>query len=625
MEKIRIEDISEQELFSKVEKPAQYIGGEYNSISKDWSDIKAKMAFLFPDTYEIGMSHLGLRLLYEAVNSHPHYLMERAFAPMADMEALLREREIPLFSWETRHLLRDFDVLGFTLQYELSYTNILNMLNLAGLPLLSKEREDWPLVIAGGPCVYNPEPLADFIDLFIIGEGEEVILELMAKVAEVRSRGGSKQDFLAEIRGLGGVYIPNDYQIEYDEEGKIISVQALNNAPAVVQRRIIKDFDQAPFPVKGILPNIRVVHDRLMLEIMRGCCRGCRFCQAGIIYRPVREKDPQVLLKQAREHLAATGYDEMGLISLSSADYTEIGFLVDSLLAEHSCSKVGISLPSLRADAFSVDLAHQVQQVRKSGLTFAPEAGSQRLRDSINKGVCEEDIMTAVRAAFCHGWNNIKLYFMIGLPGETDEDILGIAAMCRKIIACARENRVYGSRKPLKISVGVSSLVPKCNTPFQWKGQNSQAELRRKQNLLRDAMRPMRQVSLSCHRVEESSLESVFARGGRELGKALILAWSKGCRFDGWSEHFNYYQWSQAFIEAGLDLEALACQDFAQEQILPWDHISCGVEKSWLWQEKEKSELALITEDCRQTGCNGCGICDNLSVENHLQKPWSCQ
>ncbi len=439
MTTIKSETRWEQEVWPQVERPSQYAGGEYHSVVKDWFQVQAKMAFLFPDTYEIGMSHLGLRLLYEAVNRQPAFLLERAFAPQADLEAQLRQRGLPLFAWESRRPLADFDVLGFTLQYELSYTNILNMLDLAGLPVTRAAREDWPLVIAGGPCAYNPEPLADFIDLFVIGEGEEVLLDLLAAVAQVRAAGGGKQDLFALLRGRRGIYIPGDYTIAYGSRGQVVDFQAHNGAPAAIEKCLLPELDDAPFPIDGILPHTRVVHDRLMLEVMRGCCRGCRFCQAGIIYRPVREKSLAVLTDQARRSLAATGYDEVGLISLSSADYTQIQELTQALLTEHGPNRVGVSLPSLRADAFSVDLAGQVQRVRKSGLTFAPEAGSQRLRDSINKGVEEEDIMTAVAAAFSQGWDSVKLYFMIGLPGETEADIAGIAEICRRIVRCAKE------------------------------------------------------------------------------------------------------------------------------------------------------------------------------------------
>ena len=603
-----------QDILSRVERPGQYIGNEYNTVQKDWQKTKIKMAFLFPDTYEIGMSYLGLRLLYEVVNSREDALLERSFAPQTDMEKLMREQDLLLFSWESHRPVKDFDVIGFTMQYELSYTNILNMLDLAGLPVLASERHDWPLVIAGGPTAYNPEPLSDFIDLFVIGEGEEVLLDLLALVEQVKNSGGSKEELLNRAVSIDGIYIPSFYDISYHKTGKISAVIAKKNAPSVIKKRILGDIDNAVFPHKGIIPHVKTVHDRIMLELMRGCSRGCRFCQAGMIYRPVREKSLATLIKQAEELAYSTGYDEIGLMSLSSADYSRINDLVDGLLTRLSSDYVNVSLPSLRADALSVKLAAKVQEVRKSGITFAPEAGSQRLRDIINKGIIDDNILEATRAAFSQGWSNIKLYFMIGLPGETDEDILGIAQLCRKIIDCARQSRPEGRKKPLKISLGVASFVPKADTPFQWRGQDSTEEIMRKQRLLRDSLRPLKQVSLSCHNVNESVLESVFARGDRLLGKVLLLAWQKGCRFDGWSEYFRFDIWQEAFEEVGLNINDYAGREYDITDILPWDHISSGVDKSWLWQENLRASEGLLTKDCREQ-CSGCGVCNNLKVD----------
>ncbi len=622
MAKIKADIILEQEILPLVERPAQYIGGEYNSILKNWQKTKVKMAFLFPDTYEIGMSHLGLRILYGAVNREEGFLMERSFAPLADMEAIMREKGLPLFSWESKHFIKDFDIVGFTLQYELSFSNVLNMLDLSGLPLQSNKRRGWPLVIAGGPVAFNPEPLADFIDLFVIGEGEEVLVELMALVERVKAADGQKEDVLAQAAAIKGIYIPSLYNISYGKDGAILEISPQGGAPAIVEKRIITDFDNAPFPIKGLLPNTKIVHDRLMLEIMRGCCRGCRFCQAGIIYRPIREKGLQKLLEQAKAQLDATGYDEIGLVSLSSADYTQIEALASRLIEEHAPDCIGISLPSLRVDAFSVALADQVQQVRKSGLTFAPEAGTQRMRDSINKGINEEEIFQAAAAAFREGWSKVKLYFMLGLPGETDEDILGIAQICRGIIRCFKENRPPGKGRPLAISLGVASFIPKPHTAFQWYGQVNKDELLRRQALLKAEIRPLKAVSLSMHNVNESFLEAAFARGGRPLGKVLENAWKKGCRFDGWREHFRFDLWQEAFTEAGFTIEEFANRQYSYGEILPWEHISCGVDKAWLWQEKEKAEAALITPDCRGGDCSGCGVCQNTACENILQGPW---
>ena len=615
MSKINETIVLNQEILSKVERPGQYIGEEYNTVKKDWHNTKVKMAFLFPDTYEIGMSFLGLRLLYEAVNNNEDMVLERSFAPLIDMEKLMREEGLLLFSWESHHSVKDFDVIGFTLQYELSYTNILNMLDLSGLPVLVKDRKDWPLVIAGGPTAYNPEPLSDFIDLFVIGEGEEVLLELLSLVKDIKEKGGTKKELLKEALTIQGIYIPSFYDISYHNSGKIAAIIAKENAPQIVNKRILKDMDRAVFPDKGIIPHIRTVHDRIMLEIMRGCGRGCRFCQAGMIYRPVREKDADVLLRQADALVASTGYDEIGLMSLSSADYSQIEKLVDGLINKHGSNCIGVSLPSLRADALSVSLADKVQQVRKSGITFAPEAGTQRLRDIINKGIKEEDILEAASAAFSQGWSSIKLYFMIGLPGETDEDILGISLLCRKVIDCARQSRPPGRKKPLKISLGVASFVPKPHTPFQWSGQNSMEELKRKQSLLRDSIRPLKQVVLSYHNVFESALEAAFARGDRRLAKVLITAWRKGCKFDGWSEHFHASLWQEAFDETGFTIEEYANREYQYEDILPWDHISSGVNKRWLWQENLRAKDGKLTEDCRDGKCSGCGVCEKLQVK----------
>lgn len=608
-------DEVENLLLPYVDKPAQYLGGEYNSIEKDWSSLDATMVLLFPDLYEIGMSHLGMRILYDVVNRRPEYAFERSFAPEVDMEKLMREHNIPLFSWENYHAVRDFDVVGVTLQYEMSFSNILNMLELAGIPLLANERPDWdyPVVLAGGPCAYNPEPLADFFDLFVIGEGEDVELELLDLYTACRREGVSKDEFLRRACQIPGIYVPKFYTPVYDEQGRLLEMQVAEGAPQRVLKRIIKDMDSVPFPENQIVPFSQIVHDRAVIEVMRGCNRGCRFCQAGIIYRPVREKSPEVLREQAAKALAGTGYDEVGMISLSTADYSCIDPLIDTLLAEHSGSGVSVSLPSLRVDALSVGLAERIQRVRKSGLTFAPEAGTQRLRDIINKGVNEEDIFSAVSAALQAGWSSFKLYFMAGLPFETDEDLLGIAALARQILALGNGG---GRKRRLNITVSVSFFVPKSNTPFQWFGQNSREELARKRELLYAAFKPIRGARLNCHDIEVSFLEGVFSRGDRRLGAALLEAHRLGCKFDSWHEHFAYDAWLQAFANVGIDPAAYAERVFGQEECLPWDHIDCGVNKRWLWHEWQKAEAGEKTADCRKGACSGCGICPALGCDN---------
>ena len=615
----------ESQMLPYVDKPAQYLGGEYNTVEKDWQQAAATMALLFPDLYEIGMSHLGMRILYEVVNKRPEYLLERVFAPATDMEKLMRENHIPLFSWDNYHAVRDFDIVGVTLQYEMSFSNILNMLDLAGLPLLAADRAgdgwQWPLVVAGGPCAYNPEPLADFFDLFIIGEGEDVEPELLDLYTECRRTGLSREQFLHRAAALQGIYVPQLYQPIYTEDGRLKAMQVGPDAPARVQKRLVQDMNTALFPECQIVPFAQIVHDRAVIEVMRGCNRGCRFCQAGIIYRPVREKSPEVLRAQAAKALAATGYDELGMISLSTADYSCVSPLIDQLLADYSADGVSVSLPSLRVDAVSVGLADKLQTVRKGGLTLAPEAGTQRLRDIINKGVNEEDIFAAVQAALAAGWNTIKLYFMAGLPYETDDDLRGIAQLARQILALGRSRASAADmdakpRRPLNITVSVAFFVPKAHTPFQWFGQNSRTELQRKRELLFAEFKHIRGARLNCHDIELSFLEGVFSRGDRRLGQVLLAAHKLGCKFDSWHEHFAYDKWLQAFDQAGIDPAEYAERQFAQEDCLPWEHIDCGVSKKWLWQEWEKAARSEKTLDCRQGPCNGCGICQALGCEN---------
>lgn len=607
MESLR--QLLEEEILPGVTKPLRYVGNEYNVVNKDWDSVKARMLFAFPDIYEVGMSHLGMRILYHLVNEKADYLMERVFAPWTDMEQAMRARGIPLFSLESCRPVREFDCIGFTLQYEMSYTNVLNMLDLGQIPLLARDRgSEYPLVIAGGPCAFHPEPLADFIDAFVIGEGEEILPEIMELIARNRTenRGGrNKETILRALSGLSGVYVPALYQMGVSPR---------------IKKRVVSDLDWAYFPLRPIVPYLDIVHDRIMLEVLRGCSRGCRFCQAGIIYRPVRERKEDTLKNQARELVCNTGYHEISLTSLSTSDYTGIDTLVKDLLDSYQQETVGISLPSLRVDSFSLSLAKQIQRVRKAGLTFAPEAGTQRLRDVINKGVSEENLMEVAEAAFRAGWTQIKLYFMIGLPAETLEDLDGIADLAYKVLALGLKNlRERGSYQQPKITVSVSSFVPKPHTPFQWEGQDSLAGLQEKQRYLKNKIRD-RRIQYNYHEAPLSVLEAVFAKGGRELGAVLLEAWRRGCRFDSWSEHFRYDIWLEAFRKFGLEPEEMARTAQGRDDPLPWDHIDSGVTKEYLWQERMRAYQAATTGDCREQGCLGCGICLDTEVRTVLQK-----
>ena len=597
-------------ILNKVEKPARYIGMEQNSITKDLDKVKVKFAFCFPDIYDVGMSHLGLHILYNLINEVEDFVCERVFSPWIDMEELMRKENIPLYTLENKEEVKNFDFLGFTLQYEMSYTNILNILDLAEIPLLSKDRDDsHPLIIAGGPCAYNPEPLADFIDVFVLGEGEEVILELLNKYKEHKEKNWDKELFLKDILSIEGIYIPKFYDIKYNDDGTIKEmIPLIDEVPIKIKKRIIRDLHSMYSPKTMIVPYIETIHDRVVLEIFRGCTHGCRFCQAGMIYRPIREKLPSRLLELAEELIKNTGYEDISLSSLSTCDYSELQLLVSSLMDKFQDKNVGVSLPSLRLDSFSIDILKEIEKVRKSGLTFAPEAGSQRLRDVINKGVDEEDLINAVSYAFKEGWSRIKLYFMIGLPTETDEDVLGIKELSY-LVKDLFFNRPKEERKGnFSVTASASCFVPKPFTPFQWVKQESIDEFTRKAYLVKDNIKDNK-VTFNYHDAELSYVEAVFARGDRRLSEVLLEAWKKGCRFDGWSEHFKYDLWLEAFEDVSIDGDFYAIRDRDKDEIFPWDFIDIGVSKKYLYREYQKALSAVTTNDCR-LACTGCGLQD---------------
>ena len=594
------------ELFSQVQKPARYSGGELNSVVKDPAAVSVRFAFCFPDLYEVGMSHLGMKILYGLFNQREDIWCERVFMPDTDMEQLMRERQLPLFALESRDPINTFDFIGFTLQYEMSYTAVLNMLDLAGLPLRAEERDErYPLVVAGGPCTCNPEPIADFVDVFFLGEGEEVDLELIDLYKEHRKNGYNKAQFLREAAQIEGVYVPSLYTVSYEEDGRIRSIVPTDGAPERVKKRIIADLDTCYYPESFVVPFTDIVHDRFMSEIFRGCIRGCRFCQAGFIYRPVREKSVGTIDRQSRALCESTGYEEFSLSSLSTSDYTKLTELLPRLLDWAEKKKTNISLPSLRVDGFSEELANQLNVLRRSGLTFAPEAGTQRLRDAINKNVTEDEIMRTTAKAFSGGWTAVKLYFMMGLPTETEEDIVGIAELGQRIVNAYYQNPDKPRGKGVTVSVSVSCFVPKPFTPFQWEPMDTREQLIEKQKLLSKSV-TTKKIALHTHDPSTSFWEGVLARGDRRLCRVMEKAFRRGCKRDAWSEHFHLDVWLDVMRECGLDPAFYANRKREFTEILPWDHLDYGVTKAFLIRENERAHESVTTPNCREK-CSGCG------------------
>ncbi len=594
-----------EHILSRVQKPARYTGGEYNSIIKEKSRVDTRFAMCFPDTYEIGMSNLGMRILYGLINEMDGVWCERVFSPWTDMEAEMRKAGILLYGLESGDPIRDFDLIGISVGYEMGYTNVINLLDLAGLPVRAEDRPDLsPIVVIGGTCAYNPEPLAPFADIFSLGEGEDVTKEMITLYRRAKKEHWSKQQFLITASKIPGLYVPSLYQISYREDGTIAAIEPREGAPLPVVKRIVQDLDHAYFPVKTIVPSTEIVQDRASLEVFRGCIRGCRFCQAGYAYRPARSKSRDVLVQQGIEACRDSGYQEINLSSLSTSDYRPLESLCDGLLEYFEPKGISMSLPSLRIDNFSLGLMERIQKVRKSSLTFAPEAGTQRLRDAINKNLTEEEILQSARMVFRGGWSNVKLYFMLGLPTETDEDVLGIAELAKKILQCWREetpNRKHGVR----ITVSTSFFVPKGHTAFQWEGQITPEEYLRRVTLLRDHMRE-HAIHYNWHDPETSFLEAVFSRGDRRLADVLEYAWRQGAKFDSWSEQFDFQRWMDAFAHFGLDPAFYATRERGQEEILPWSVTSVGIPASFFWRERQQCYAGVITPDCRRQ-CTGCG------------------
>ncbi|MGN0599932.1 MAG: TIGR03960 family B12-binding radical SAM protein [Oscillospiraceae bacterium] len=598
-----------EKLLLNVKTPSRYIGGELNSVVKDKNKVDMRFAFCFPDTYEIGMSHLGMKILYSLTNERENFWCERVFAPDIDFEKLMRENDIPLYGLESLEPIKDFDFIGFTIQYEMCYTNILNMLDLAGVPIKAKGRTELsPIVLGGGPCVCNPEPIAEFFDIFILGEGEEVNLEVYDLYVEMKKKGASKNEFLEAAARIEGVYVPAFYDVSYEVDGSVKSFTPNNpNAAPTIKKRIIKDMSTVYYPDKFVVPYCEIVHDRAIVEVLRGCIRGCRFCQAGYIYRPLREKTTGVICSETKNLCESTGYEEVSLSSLSTSDHSDIENMLVKLSNYTEEEKINLSLPSMRIDRFSKELMDQIQKVRKSGLTFAPEAGTQRLRDVINKNITEDEIFRACRLAFDGGYTAVKLYFMLGLPTETDDDIRGIAELAKKICDLFYQNPNRPRGKHIQISISCATFVPKPFTPFEFEPQATEEEIKHKQEVLLDATRGNRNVNVSWSKYRVSILEAVLARGDRRISSVIYDAWKNGCIFDSWDEHYNYAAWCEAFEKNGLDMNFYACRKREFDEVFPWDSFDYYVTKQFLIRENKTAHNAVTTPNCREK-CAGCGV-----------------